>query len=278
MRDQPSPTLARQTTAGVSLLDKKMMDLVARQSAIFRLIENNRDPLKEGDLQLRLNELIHDWEILLTDNPDEVTAYIFYGKLLRKVEQNEHAHRMFSQANRLDPDIAVVNQQIGNYLAEDGDYGLALGYFLKTIELSPKTALYSFQLGELLFHFRDHYVADEILDRPTLDQQMLASFQIATQLEPGNRDFQFRYAEAFYDLETPDWESALAAWESVAVTVQPGIETEAVQLHRARALARLGHRTEARTLAEEVTEPSLQKSKEQVLELLSEAEEAGPEF
>ena len=254
------------------------MGLVARQSAIFRLIENNRDPLKEGDLQLRLNELIHEWELLLTDNPDEVTAYIFYGKLLRKVEQKEHAHRMFAQANRLDPNIAVVNQQIGNYLAEDGDYGLALGYFLKAIELSPKTALYSFQLGELLFHFRDHYVADEILDRPTIERQMLAAFQTAAQLEPGNRDFQFRYAEAFYDLETPDWEAALAAWEAVGKTVSPGIETEAVQLHRARALVRLGRRTEARTLAENVTEPSLQKSKEQVLELMSEAEEAQEGF
>ncbi len=260
------------------MLDQKMMGLVARQSAIFRLIENKRDPSEEGDQQLRLNDLIHEWELLLTNNPGEVIPYIFYGKLLRRVDQKEHAHRMFVQANRLDPNIAVVNQQIGNYLAEDGDYGLALGYFLKAIELSPKTALYSFQLGELLFHFRDYYVADEILDRPTLDSQMLAAFQTAAQLEPDNRDFQFRYAEAFYDLEAPDWAAALTAWESVEKTVSPGLETEAVQLHRARALARLGRRTEARTLAEEVTEPSLQQSKKQVLELLSEVEEVGPDY
>ena len=265
-----SPPPAMREATGVSLLGQKMMTLVTRQSAIFRLIDNKRDPLEEGGLQLRLNELIHEWELLLTNNPDEVTAYIFYGKLLRRVDKNEHANRMFMKANRLDPNIAVVHQQIGNYLAEDSDYGLALGYFLKAIELSPKTALYSFQLGELLFHFRDQYVADKILDRSTLEHQMLTAYKVAAQLESDNRDFQFRYAEAFYDLETPDWEAALSAWKAVEKSVQPGLETEAVQLHRAKALAHIGRLAEAQALAEAVTEPSLQKSKEQVLDQLIE--------
>ena len=277
IHDRP-PAPARHEATGVSLLDQKMMDLVARQSAIFRLIENKRDPSGEGGLQLRLKELVHEWELLLTNNPDEIMPYIFYGKLLRRVDKNEHANRMFMKANRLDPNIAVVNQQIGNYLAENGDYGLALGYFLKAIELSPESALYSFQLGELLFHFRDHYVADEFLDRHTLERQMLAAFKMAAQLEPDNRDFQFRHAEAYYDLETPDWEAALAAWEAVGEIIQPGLETEAVKLHRAKVLTHLGRLAEARALAEEVTEPSLQKSKEQVLELMSEVEEDQEDF
>jgi hypothetical protein len=54
------------------------------------------------------------------------------------------------------------------------------------------------------------------VDRESLDRDMLArpSAQ-AAELAPDRIEFAYRYAEAFYDLEQPDWDAALKAWSAL---------------------------------------------------------------
>ena len=42
---------------------------------------------------------------------------------------------------------------------------------------------------------------------------MHQSFKEATKLEPGNFDYQLRFAQSFFDIEHSSYEEALSAWD-----------------------------------------------------------------
>ena len=52
------------------------------------------------------------------ENSNDTHALLLYGKFLRKVGQNEHALSYFLRADSINPKLAVVKQQIANYLVE----------------------------------------------------------------------------------------------------------------------------------------------------------------
>ena len=194
--------------------------------------------------------------------------YIHYGKMLRKIGQDEYSLRIFLKADHLEGRFAVIKQQIGNYLAENGRFGEALGYFLQAIELEPEVALYHYQLGELLALFRESFIADEILFPDVVDEKIHTAFSQAVELEPENRGYRMRRAESCYDIEKPDWETALARWDELQEDAGSEFEREAIQLHRARAMVELKRYSEAKAALEEVGDARLASSRQWVLQKL----------
>ena len=261
--DKPLPP-----TGSMTLGERKLIKIQKDQEALFRRIEKNNGEYEIDDLELDARNLITEYESYLADNPDDIFCLILYGKLFRKIDRIEDAQLIFLKANSLDPNLAVVKQQLGNYHAEVGNYEEALGYFLIAVELSPDTALYTYQLGELLYHYRDLYLSSGMFDRDTIDRQMCKAFDESARLAPNNIDFQFRYAECFYDLKNPDWIAALEAWETVGKHVNSEVEIAAVQLHKANIHIKLGETEKARLIIESVQVPELAETKEQLLKQL----------
>jgi tetratricopeptide (TPR) repeat protein len=256
--------------------ERKMMAIAEKQEAIFRQFESKEGELSEMDveeLQFRVRTLAQEYESLIADDPDEVLVYILYGKLLRKVGQEERAAKMFLKADDLDPKIAVVKQQLGNYLAEHGKFTEALGFLLQATTLSPETAVYHYQIGELLNVFRDSFIADGLYLRGSLDSQMKAAFAESARLAPGNRDFRLRFAECFYDLENPDWEESLALWGELMAGAESDHEQQAIHLHEANVLIKLARYEEAREHIEQVTLAVLAPTQNELLDQLPDAEE-----
>ena len=89
---------------------------------------------------------------------------ILFGKFLDKVGQQDHAVNYFLEADSLNPRLAVVKQQIGNYLIGEGRPVDAFPFFMLTLEIEPQQPAYHFHLANYLFLFEDEVVQAEIMD------------------------------------------------------------------------------------------------------------------
>jgi cytochrome c-type biogenesis protein CcmH/NrfG len=247
---------------------ERLLAITSREDKIYKKIAEDPEFYSAADLDRRIDELILSYRTYLAENPDDVSALILYGKLLRRVEQNEQAFNAFLKADELDPKIAVVKQQLGTHLAETGKGKAALTFYLNAVELEPETPIYHFALGQLLYQFRDEFLEDKLFSRDALDREMLKAFHRAVQLDPENFDAQMRLGEAYYDFASPDWKAALLHWEKLGKTVAPdqSLRREIINLHKTRVLGKLGRAAEAKELAATILQPSLQFSKQQVLD------------
>lgn len=248
------------------LATTRLLAIAEEEADIYKKIAEDPEFYSEDDLDRRIGQLIEAYSRYLTDQPKDVSAYVLYGKLLRRTGQNEQAFLAFLKADELDPNIAVVKQQIGTHLAEEGKGKAALPFYLQAVDLEPETARYHYSLGELLIAFRETYVTEGIFTDDALEREMLKAFRKAATLEPDQFDYQMRLGEAYYDLKSPDWKSALSHWDKLSKQPQSRIQSEVLNLHKARALGQLGRDEEAHAHLAQVLNPALQKSKQQVID------------
>ncbi|MEM8867081.1 MAG: hypothetical protein AAGC73_02325 [Verrucomicrobiota bacterium] len=256
---------ASSLSAQTDFAAERLLTIATTEEAIYKKIAEDPDFYNDVDLERRINELVQSYRGYLVDNPDDVNALILYGKLLRRVGEREQAFNAFLKADELDPEIAVVKQQIGTHLAEEGRGKAALPFYLQAADLAPEVGIYHFGLGQLLYQSRDDFISEGLFTRDALDREMVKAFREAALLEPDNFDFQMRLGEAYYDQASPDWKSALLHWKKMSENMTEGIDFEVITLHRARVLGKLGRAQEARELCKDVQHPKLQKSKQEVL-------------
>lgn len=177
---------------------------------------------------------------------------------------------MLLKANQLDPNIPLVKNQLGNYLAEEGKPLQAAPYFIAAIKLEPNEPLYHYQLGTLLAEARDDFLKSGEWTRATIDESMHAAFKRAKELAPERFEFAYRFAESFYDLEKPDWDAALKAWGELEEKAPTSIERQMMRLHAANVCLKGSKRAHAEALLATVDEPKLQAQKEKLIAQLTE--------
>jgi tetratricopeptide (TPR) repeat protein len=257
-----------------SLAERTLKSIAERQKQIFADAAKEGDNVDESSFKQKLQTLVHDYELLLRNNPKYAEAYAAYGLMLSKVDMRKEAAAMLLKANQLDPDIAVVKNQIGNLIAEDGKPLQAAPYFLAAIKLEPNQPLYHYQLGTLLAEARDEFLKANTGEwtRASLDAAMHNAFKRAAELAPDRFEFAYRYAESFYDLEKPDWDGALKAWSALEEKAPTPIERQTMRLHAANVCLKMGDTNRARVLLDTVDEPKLQGQKARLLPQLAELE------
>jgi tetratricopeptide (TPR) repeat protein len=251
------------------LATKRLTEIAGKEDSIYKKLAEDPDFYSADDLERHVRKLSESYHNYLEDYPEDVDALILYGKLLRRLDEKEAAFAIFLKADEIDPEIAVIKQQIGTHLAEQGKAKAALPFYLRAIELEPKTPEYHFSLGQLLYEFREQFLEDGIFTRDALEREMLKAFKLTAQLAPDDFDAQMRLGEAYYDLTSPDWKAALIHWNALRKNAESTLQREILDLHRAKVMGKLGRKTEAEKLLESVTMPSLQFSKQKVLQELS---------
>jgi len=244
-----------------------LKELVARQQALFADAEKSRgtpdfDP---ENFKSQLQQLADAYGVLLRNHPDFTEARVDYGQMLWKIDMRKEAVTQLLQANALDKDIPVVKNLLGNYLAEEGRPVEALPYFMAAIQLAPREALYHYNLGTLLYAARDDFLKEDHWTRAALDHSMLEAFRRAAELAPDRTEYTHRYARAFYDLETPDWESALKTWRALELQAKPGLELQFLHLQEANILLKQKKPEDARALLDAITEPKLTEQKQKLV-------------
>lgn len=251
-----------------TMAERSLKKIVERQKEIFAAAEKQGDKVDESWLKQQLQSVMHDYELLLRNNGTFAAGFAAYGYFLTKFDMKKEATAMLLKANQLDPDIALVKNQLGNVLAEDGKPLQAVAYYLAAIKLEPNEPLYHYQLGTLLAEARDEFLKSGQWTRAALDEAMHGSFKRAMELDPERFELAYRYAESFYDLEKPDWETALKQWSALEEKATTAIERQTMRLHAANVLLKQGKRVHARMLLATVDEPKLQGQKERLRPLL----------
>lgn len=261
--------LATPAHAGDDEAAAKLKDIVARQKQVFADADKAGDDLDQDNLRMQLQQIGNDYDLLLRRNPAFVPAYVSYGLFLSKVDNRREAVTLLLKANSLDPNLPIVKNQLGNYLAEEGKPLEAMNYYLAAIQLEPKEPLYHFQLGTLLTEARDDFLKTGLWSRAQLDKTAREAFHQATLCAPDDWRYAYRYGLCFYDLETPDWDAALAFWRDFEKKMKPGVEQQTCRINEAKILIAQKHADQARALLATVTEPILARDKEKLVAELS---------
>jgi tetratricopeptide (TPR) repeat protein len=260
----------RAAEAGESMADRSLRRIVERQKELFAEAVKKGDKLDEGDFRAQAQTIVHDYELLMRENPKFAAGFAAYGYFLGKVGMEKEAASVLLKANQLDPDIPLVKNQLGNYLAEQGKPLEAAPYFLAAIKLAPNEPLYHYQLATLLAEARDDFLKSGEWTRAAIDGAMHEGFRRAAELAPDRFEFAYRYAESFYDVEKPDWEAALKAWSALEEKAPTPVERQTMRLHAANILLKLGKRDHAQALLASIDEPSLQNQKQKLVAQLTE--------
>ncbi len=255
---------------GESMAERTLKRLVERQRDVLATAAKQGEELDEGSLRQQMQTLNHDYELLLRNNPSYAAGYAAYGYFLSKTTMKKEAAAMLLKANQLDPDMALVKNQLGNLLAEDGKPLQAAPYFISAIKLEPKEPLYHYQLGTLLVEARDDFLKTGEWTRTSLDNAMHEAFRRAAELAPDRFEFAYRHAESFYDLEKPDWDGALKAWAALEDKAPTDIERQTMRLHAANICLKLGKPDHAKALMATVDEPKLQGQKQKLVAQMAE--------
>jgi tetratricopeptide (TPR) repeat protein len=227
------------------------------------------DELEQAGFKTQVEQLTHEYESLLKDNPEFAAGYASYGYMLWKVGLRKEAAAILLKANQFDPDIPLVKNELGNYLAEEGKPLEALNYYLAAVKLEPGEPLYHYQIGTLLYEARDDFLRSGEWSRAAVDHSMQEGFRRASELAPGRIEFSYRYAESFYDMQDPDWAAALKAWEVLEAHAQSEIERETMRLHEVNVLLNMGKADRARSVLDTVTDPTLALQKQKLVDRLA---------
>ena len=102
---------------------------------------------------------------------------------------------------------------------------------------------------------------------------MFKAFKATVRLAPDNFDAHMRLGEAYYDLADADWDAALRHWQTLrqATPADTSLRCQILDLHLMRVFGKLGRTGEVQALSATILHPSLQDSKQQVLEELEQA-------
>lgn len=258
------------TPSGYSLAERNLAKVIQEQFAFFEYAKESHSD-QEAELTRKAQSVVSAYEVHLAENPDDVNGLILFGKFLNKVGQNKQAVDYFLKADLLEPKLAVIKQQIANYLVESGKVVDAFPFFLMAAQLSPKVADYHFELGTFIYLFSTELTQEKILTPEASSALMLESFKTATILSPKKLEYALRYAQCFFDCPNYEKQEALSQWDLILADFSnlSIAETDYIKLCKARILIELKRKREAKKLIQSVSSKTLTKSKLSLLKKAS---------
>lgn len=254
--------------AAETLAEKSLKEIVERQKQLFERAEKEGDQLDEARFAGEAKGIASSYDVFIQKNPEFVAGYVAYGVFLGKIDMTKAAVAMLLKANKLDPNIPLVKNQLAKHLAEDGKPLEALPYLTSAIDLAPNEPLYHFHLGQLLLAARDDFLHEGTWTRASLDKAMLEAFQRAADLAPSDLSLAYQHAKAYYEIDPPRWDEALAVWEKLGGRATTESMRQLIKLQRANILVKLDRRDEARALLDQVTDLKLTDEKQKVIDAL----------
>ena len=285
--EAPAPAaIPTADAAELSPEEKALQPLVARQQDLLASAVKAGDDLDEDKFRRDLQELSNAYEDYLKKHPNYAAGYAAYGVLLGKVSMRKQSAMLLLKSDELflkddatagvrTPAFirtwALVKNQLGNFVAEEGRPLEAVNYYLSAIDLTPNEPLYHYQLGTLLTEARDDFLKSGQWTRASLDKAMHGAFKRAAELAPDRLEFTYRYGESFYDLEQPDWEGALKVWADLEEKGKNDLERQTMRLHAANILIKQRKFEHALAMLASVSEEPLQKQRQKLTEDLKAA-------
>lgn len=243
-------------------------DLQTRQNRLFEAYAREENPLDRTSMETQLYGIKDEYQALLSKNEGNVAVLVTFGLFLAQIDQREDSLKLLLKADSLDPTHPQVKNQLGNFMTEEANFALALPYFLDAIKLQPKEPLYHYQLGNLLFYFRDAFVKAKVFSETHLNEQMFDAFKNAARFGSDNLAYRYRFAETYYDIPDADMEEALEEWKDIEKSTYSEDDKQIVRLHQANVHLILGNREMVPYILDKVTDPKYEDNKQKILERL----------
>lgn len=265
-----SPAYAKKKTPAEesesqSLAVYLLKQLNEREQLAYEKYETAVTEADVNQVKRELQSVIDGYESLIAQAPNYAPAFVSYGLMLNRTGNRDESYAMFRKADSLDNGIPVVKNQLGNYMAEEGNYIEAYTLFLLARDLDPKESLYEYQMGSVLLAYHDQYITEGLFTASEIDRQIQSHFKQAMKKNPKDLSLKIRYAQSFFDIDNPNWEDALVVWQQLYDAAGSEYEQQMVRLYTARVRFELGHHTAARKLLKQIDHPDLQKSKSDLL-------------
>jgi hypothetical protein len=260
--DEPLPETAR----------VELATLAARQKNLLAQAAAATSTAATDDLRPAFQSLCDDYERLIRKHPRNAALLVAFAQLLNSpaLDERHRAAGLLARADALDPAIPLVKNQLGNYLAEEGDPAAAVRFYLDAIALAPGEPLYHLQLALLISAARDDLLKTGAWSRRNLDETFLNAHERAAALRPDDPAIAYRRALAFYDVEHPDWDKALALWRALETRLEKtSRQHQIVRRHIAKVLlnrAAPGDAPAARETLSSITAPELAPKKQELLQ------------
>lgn len=142
----------------------------------------------------------------------------------------------------------------------------AMAFYNMAIDLRPEEPMYHYQLGNLLFAYKKFFIDDKLFLPDGIDLEIQTKFREAAMLAPAHLPYRLRYAQSFFDVARPNWEAAIEEWQQLVDFVESPEEKQMMQLYMARTRFLMGHHTAARKIVNRIDEPSLEHSKQLLID------------
>ena len=270
------PQRALSKTPSYSLSQSRLLDILALEQDLFS------DPNIDGVSDTSRAELITKgsridsmWRSYILDFPEDVQALVLYGKFLRRTGREDAAYEMFKRADSMNPNIAVVHQQLSAMDAEAGEIKNSLARIRRAMELEPDNKTYMRQCAFLLAGAKKRILQQGMLSPEEYDSLLRFCYLRPCQLSPDDRGARVRYAQSMYDLCNPDYQEALRVWLELRKNAALNIDKQTADANIARALVELGRDGEALNYLEKIDLPALERAKRLLLEEIRRAKKDG---
>lgn len=156
------------------------------------------------------------WRELAARYPAEPAVQRACGDFLSgEAGQPDEALPYWQRAQSLAPGDAETADLLANAHLRRGEWRPATEQFRRAITAQPGAGQFHVALGNVLLLFRRE-LTDPV--HPTPEHVLRAAqeeFRLAARLAPENVEYAQAYADVFYLLANPDWETAAAAWRTV---------------------------------------------------------------
>ena len=258
-----------ETPSSESMAAYLLKDLNGREQSAYKRYEKALVTEDVHSIETELQSIVDGYEALISAAPNYVAAFISYGMMLHRIGERIPSNAMLIRADQIDPYHAIVKNQLGNYQAEEGNYPEAMGFYQMAIDLRPDEPLYHYQLGNLLFSYKNFFIDDKLFLPDGIDLEIQNRFREAAMLAPAHLPYRLRYAQSFFDIARPNWEAALEEWQQLVNFVESPEEKQMMQLYMAKTRFEMGHHTAAQKIIKGIDEPSLEHSKDILLKQIN---------
>lgn len=250
-----TPGVVEENTV-ITEADRRLAGIVAAEQELLSSYQQGE--LSEAALLARAQGIADRYQSFLRDNPEHLYGWILAGKFLRTIGADERAYEAFRRANDLDPEVAVVQQQLADILVGEGRHEPALGLFLRAVQLAPEEPVYQEDLATFLLRFGPELEEDGAVEEGRAPVLATRAFRRAYDLDPDNFDRAYQWAQSLEEHTEPDWPKIATAWEGLIALPETRAGREAVRLQVARAWLRAGATGRARAWLDPVRTGSLE--------------------
>lgn len=189
-------------------------------------------------------------------------------------EDLEHIRR-WEDARALAPSSPAPWNELAHTLAHNGRTVDAFACFEKSLDLSPREAVYFFDYATAMLLYRTVAMSHYQLAEPELFERVLTLYRRGMRLEPESFQLAADYAQTFYLVKPTRAAEGLAAWEHAFKLTEEEEQQDEVRSHLARYAIHSGNLKLARVYLAQMTAPHLDQVKESLLRRIADAAKAG---